>query len=235
MNINIFPAVYAISGAYVSGPANPWLPSPTAAFDRPNPPSGAPLPCLYIGASIYPQLRFDKQHVPALDQNRHYNESLQNAWNQYGAASFVLLILETVSNAAMLPEREKDWLLRFKEKEILFNRTLSGTPGMRGKKHSEEAKAKMSRAKRGKQPPDNRKEYCFRSPSGEVLQVKGLRELCAAHNLNISHMSKVARGLLKQHKGWTSPAPAVSGNETSLRIAGMENEKETPVRPDAEF
>lgn len=47
--------------------------------------------------------------------------------------------------------------------------------------------------------------YRFLSPTGAIYEVCGLRELCRDHDLNASHMSKVARGKVLYHKGWCQP------------------------------
>jgi hypothetical protein len=69
-----------------------------------------------------------------------------------------------------------------------------------GEAQSEGAKPSVRR------PEQTRaKFYRFVSPSGEIVQVCGLRELCADYGLSASHMSKVVRGRIRSHKGWSLP------------------------------
>lgn len=44
--------------------------------------------------------------------------------------------------------------------------------------------------------------YQFISPNGETFQHTGLRDFCRIHNLHASNMAQVAKGTLKQYKGW---------------------------------
>lgn len=47
------------------------------------------------------------------------------------------------------------------------------------------------------------KNYIATSPTGEVYIFTGINMFCRQHNLNQAHMIKVAKGIYKQHKGWT--------------------------------
>lgn len=39
-------------------------------------------------------------------------------------------------------------------------------------------------------------------PNGNSLEVFGIQDLCKNHNLDPSHMTKVAKGTRTRHKGW---------------------------------
>lgn len=47
------------------------------------------------------------------------------------------------------------------------------------------------------------KQWEFRTPTGDMLKVFNLNKFCKHNDLGASAMSKVHRGILKQHKGWT--------------------------------
>lgn len=47
------------------------------------------------------------------------------------------------------------------------------------------------------------KEYRMRSPEGLICKVKNMTAFCRSIGLDQSVMSKVARGKLLHHKGWT--------------------------------
>lgn len=51
---------------------------------------------IYIGKSIDIEKRL-KEHKASLEQNKHYNIYLQNAWNKYGSTNFIFKILEECS------------------------------------------------------------------------------------------------------------------------------------------
>ena len=47
--------------------------------------------------------------------------------------------------------------------------------------------------------------FTFRSPSGEVVEIYNLNKFCIDNSLQQSHMSGVANGRRNHHKGWTKP------------------------------
>lgn len=51
---------------------------------------------VYIGSSIDINRRWN-QHIRALNSNKHYNTSLQLAWDAYGSDSFIFNVLEETS------------------------------------------------------------------------------------------------------------------------------------------
>ncbi len=77
-----------------------------------------------------------------------------------------------------------------------------------GKHHTKESKRKISEANRGrlvgKKHPSARK-YIITTPDGEKIFVYGLGEFCRnykAEKLGHTVLMKVAKGLLKQHRGY---------------------------------
>lgn len=50
------------------------------------------------------------------------------------------------------------------------------------------------------------KKYKIKNPSGETIEIFGMRDFCIKNNLDPSSMTKVSKGILKYHKGWTPPA-----------------------------
>lgn len=111
---------------------------------------------IYIGSSKNIDLRL-KQHLNCLKKNKHDSRYLQFAWKKYGNNAFTVKVLEnlptgTDSQKILLVEQEYlDKLQPWKSK-IGFNTSSSAIKppnskgknnGMFGKKHTEEAKAKM--------------------------------------------------------------------------------------------
>jgi len=94
----------------------------------------------YVGQSNNIEKRFS-QHRKALNRGIHYNAKLQRAWNQYGEAEFEFVVLEQCE-ADKLTEREQSYI----DQKPWFNLALYADAGMRGRKHTEETRAKMSEA-----------------------------------------------------------------------------------------
>ncbi len=63
---------------------------------------------VYVGKTINIKNRW-KQHIAALNENKHCNTHLQRAWNKYGPENFKFEILE-LCNKNKLSEREKYWI-----------------------------------------------------------------------------------------------------------------------------
>lgn len=101
-------------------------------------------------------------------------------------------------------------------KEVIEKRMLA----IRGRPQSEEAKRRKSEAQKGRKftdqhienlkvgfktrptaPYANRR-YVATAPDGEEFIVTNLTEFCAAHGLDRPHMTSVAAGKRKAHKGW---------------------------------
>jgi hypothetical protein len=83
----------------------------------------------------------------------------------------------------------------------------------KGRSHTEESKRKISEAKKGrKQSADERRmrsecappryEYEVTSPSGQVFIVYNLAAFAREHGMRQHNLASVARGRIKQHKGW---------------------------------
>jgi group I intron endonuclease len=68
---------------------------------------------IYIGSTINFEKRISN-HLSLLKSNRHYNRHLQAAWNKYGEDTFVIDIIEFISNQNNLIRREQYWLDYYK-------------------------------------------------------------------------------------------------------------------------
>ena len=150
----------------------------------------------YIGGSARLKKRFE-EHLALLRRNCHKCGELQQDWNCFGPQGFVYFPLERVQDATKLSERERAWTKKCLIEGKVYNKLNAVT-----EKHRKEFR------KSKPQWPDepvgsSAKEYTFVSPEGEPMKVRGLRGICEAYRLNPSHMSKVARKLYVQHRGWT--------------------------------
>jgi len=83
------------------------------------------------------------------------------------------------------------------------------TGGKVGKKfpHTEERKRAVSEKLKGRRLSKERilkncRKYVITDPSGHVFCIANLYQFCKDHQLNSGAMANVARGALKQYKGW---------------------------------
>lgn len=102
----------------------------------------------YIGSASNIESRW-RTHKSLLQRNRHSNPHLQNAWQLYGAESFDFVVVE-LSSKAELCGKEQYWmdLLDASNQSLGFNISKTAR-SLLGYRHSEETKAKISRANRG--------------------------------------------------------------------------------------
>src|ERR1039458_145551 len=79
----------------------------------------------YIGSSVNIKRRF-REHRSKLSRNIHTCRHLQNAWNKYGAESFVFNvvehIIEPLVTAKQLMDVEQVWLDAYWAQGNLFNK-----------------------------------------------------------------------------------------------------------------
>jgi group I intron endonuclease len=101
---------------------------------------------LYVGSSKDIQVRW-AEHRTDLRKGVHVNPHLQRAWNKYGEGSFAFEFIER-TKAKRLIEREQHWMDFHDVVKTGYNVLPSARPGRRGLKHTAEARAKMSAAKR---------------------------------------------------------------------------------------
>lgn len=107
---------------------------------------------VYVGSTNCLKRRWH-EHRKLLRGNKHFNSYLQRAWNKYGEDNFVFSILESLEHEKDLSEREQYWLDFFLfSGQKVYNMAKYTYSPMRGRKHTEEAKRKMSKAHKGKIP-----------------------------------------------------------------------------------
>lgn len=166
--------------------------------------SGVNTDACYVGSSTNLQRR-EREQFCALEYQRHYNRNLQSAYDDLGRSRIKFLVLEYV-DATELAEKEQDWINHLSKEGSLFNIYLvvpRNRPG--GHKLSDETRRRQRHAKRGRKIPIEKTRarlYRFLTPEGEEVETLGLRALAERHGLNVSHLSKVARGKLKEHRGF---------------------------------
>src|SRR5260221_4464131 len=91
---------------------------------------------IYIGSAVNLRKR-KSEHLSCLQQNKHGNPYMQNAWNKYGEQSFIFEVLEFVLPISRLA-REQYWLNKLKpfgrkgfniaRDTVAFSRGIKQTP-----------------------------------------------------------------------------------------------------------
>lgn len=101
----------------------------------------------YIGQSNNIYKRW-YNHKYCLNNNRHDNNYLQNAWNKYGEENFSFTILERC-NENNIDKKEQYYIVKFSTTDRKNGYNLD-SGGNQNKHHSEETKRKISKAHIGK-------------------------------------------------------------------------------------
>ena len=97
---------------------------------------------VYVGSSVNVERRI-QEHRRMLQDGKHYNSHLQRTWNKYGADDFEMALLEP-ADAAQLKEREQFWMEAMPSWPTC-NIAIAADNAMRGRKHTEETRQKLSR------------------------------------------------------------------------------------------
>lgn len=121
---------------------------------------------VYVGSSIDVTRRL-RAHVRALRKGDHHNSHLQRAWGKYGEQAFVTDVLQEAERHELI-EAEQKWIDALKAADARYGYNacpIAASVGSlpkseehrakigaahKGVKRSEEAKARMSEAMRGK-------------------------------------------------------------------------------------
>ena len=96
----------------------------------------------YIGSSQNISRRW-YDHKRELRIQKHHNKYLQRAWNKYWEENFSFEIVEECK-VEELSDREQLYIEKYVNSDFCYNISIDTIAPMRGKKHSEEAKRKMS-------------------------------------------------------------------------------------------
>ena len=114
----------------------------------------------YIGSAVDLQRR-KSRHFSELRNKKHNNPRLQAAWSKYGEACFVFAVLEFVTDRADLYVAEDKWLRGHANTSYCYNLGMAAIAPMLGMcgplsptygyRHTEEAKAKIAAAGKGRE------------------------------------------------------------------------------------
>lgn len=107
---------------------------------------------VYIGSSNNISNRWHL-HKKTLNEHKHHNCHLQNAWDKYGEENFNFDILEIVSDINKLIEREQLWMDKYEAYNVQKGYNINPTAGSQlGRKLSDESKLKMIKSNRLRKP-----------------------------------------------------------------------------------
>lgn len=153
---------------------------------------------IYIGSSKNVNYRWS-EHKRDLRKGKHSSPHFQNAWNMYGESAFTFSVIEVVDNPRAIEENSKariinreqywlDWLFETVERNRIYNtqRTAGSNLGII---LSEETKAKMSAARKGRKPTNYNALRSDEAKEKHRLAMKN-RVLTEEHKQRISESNK---------------------------------------------
>jgi len=151
----------------------------------------------YVGSAVDFTKR-KRKHIWRLRRGDHSNKHLQAAWNKYGEAAFVFVIVQYVAEMVDLLEEENVWLRESVGKANCYNVAESATAfglGKSGEKnamygrtfsHTPEARAKIAAAGTGRiRSPESIEKYRAKRtgmPVSEAQKAQISRTLSGAGN-----------------------------------------------------
>jgi group I intron endonuclease len=181
---------------------------------------------MYVGSTVNLKKRWSS-HRRELRKNGHVNGRLQNAYNKYGAECFRFSIVELVSDTAKLLEREQFWIDNHKssDKNIGYNIAHFAGPSMAGRKHTPQARRRMSAAGLGKaKSPEFRRQISEARMGHEVSAET--REKISAANLGRRHSEEARQNMSRSKIGKKHSASTIEKmrahkitNETRAKMA----------------
>lgn len=134
----------------------------------------------YVGSAVDFAAR-KRRHWWALRSQRHANKYLQSAWNKYGEQSFTFVIVEELEVGVDILAAETIWLKEHVGKDYCYNigtEAIAFTRGWSGKKnpmwgktftHTDEAKARISKASKERVQSDEEKAKRKKSMQGHFV------------------------------------------------------------------
>lgn len=168
----------------------------------------------YIGSAINLASRL-RVHKHLLNQNKHKNKHLQNAWNKYGKSCFIFEIVELVD--------DKNELLNIEQKYINFNESFKREKGYNlnkkaesnlgvkfGKQSKEHIKKRLEAKKDFKHSEETKKLMSEsakkRGITGCCIKGRKKPKRTAIHNLNQS--------LARKGKSWSQARRDAQNNRS---------------------
>lgn len=147
----------------------------------------------YIGSAVSIRNRF-RSHKNELNRNSHGNSHLQHSWNKYGEENFIFIILEEVEPVKeKLLTAEQDWIDTLNPEYNICK--IAGNT--QGRKHSLEAKKKISIAHKGNRyqlgmkRSIEHKAAISTSQRGKILSIEHKNSIATgSHQIKKTHCPK---------------------------------------------
>lgn len=158
---------------------------------------------IYIGSSIKTRRRYIA-HLNLLNNNKHHNKFLQSSYNKFGSNSFLFSVIEECE-IEQLELKEAEYIRLYKSnnrnfgynikdperhtlpKEIRYQIGLK----LRGRKHSQETKDKISMSEIGKKLSEETKRKMSIAKKGIKFSSKHIENLRLSHlNHTLSEKSR---------------------------------------------
>lgn len=161
---------------------------------------------VYIGSSAYVVRRW-ADHRRLLSNNKHHSKTLQRSWNKHGGDAFLFEIIEYVVPDQLLI-REQYWIEKLYAAcpKLGFN-ILPNAGTVRGVKRSDEVRAKLSAAARGRKKKPRTEQHRL----ALALANRG-------KTLSAETRAKISAATLGKKRSPHSPE-----TREKLRIAGKKN------------
>lgn len=125
----------------------------------------------YVGSSVNVEDRW-VGHRRALDSCGHRNIYLQRAWNQYSEDNFEFVLTEEIKDVDNLRPTEQKYLDEGFEEGILYNVARVATASMQGRRHTQAAREKMSKALIGRKFSEEHKAKLGKAFLGRKCSVE---------------------------------------------------------------
>lgn len=156
----------------------------------------------YVGRAVNMRLRWNT-HKSKLNRNIHHSLLLQRAWNKYGHEAFTVEILEFVSNRDDLKAKELHYMAALQPEYNVVNTSANYPP-----KHlSEEHKAKISAALKGRERSDEHRANLSKSVKEAQARNPKLREDIVKFNTG-RKFSEEHKAKLKANSGTKGKSPS---------------------------
>ena len=168
----------------------------------------------YIGQTSDKEFRWS-EHRKQLKGFYHHSILLQRAWCKHGEHNFIFVVLETLTDASLLNDREMYWGKLLKPEYNIA--PLGGS--MRGYKHTEEAKQNMSDAHKGYKASDETRRKMSEKRKGNKFAAG--QKQSAEH---IEARAKVIRGVPKSAEHKAKIAAGNIGKRTSEETKKRQSE-----------
>lgn len=143
----------------------------------------------YVGSAVNFSRR-KTRHFSELRTNKHNNRYLQAAWDKYGEAAFVFVVVEEVQDKTTLLEVENRWLKEHVGKDYCYNLGVDATAPMLGVggefsptwgyKHTEDAKQRIGEASKARVQSDSEKTKRRATMKGHGVSTKARLKISAS-------------------------------------------------------